>query len=293
MTLCIAAICEDTASTQPKIVLCTDMERQTEGVGSSETEDKLGFVRHGWPVMMAGIIPKANELVNIYAEYLNEHYKEINEFNLIKHLREPVHIQKLRLIDHYFQQTFAFTREYFYGKGKSRLPESFILDQETAISRIKLGASLLIAGFVPESDFIDGTKPIRPFLCVVDEDRITEGTEGVALEAEYDAIGSGYHPAISNLYRREQDSTNSLIQTLYNVYEANSLSDKVPGVGREFLNMDVLYSDGTIKSVSKKGYKYLKGLFKKFGPKEVNAKKLEFQEEFIEPYDAEDEESND
>jgi hypothetical protein len=285
MTLCIAAVCEDLPDTQPKIVLCTDMERQTEGIGSSETEDKLDFVRPGWPTLVAGTIPKGHELVNVYAEYLDAHYNEINEFNLVEYLRKPVHIQKLRLVDHYFQQTFSFTSAYFYGEGKTKLPESFILEQEVAVSRIKLEASLIIAGFIAEGNFLDGTKAPRPFLCVVDEDRLVTGTEDVTLESEYDAIGSGHYPAISNLYRRSQDSINSLIQTLYNVYEANCLSDKVPGVGREFVNIDVLYADGSIKSVSDAGYKYLKGLFRKFGPKPIKSEQIEFKQDFLEAFD--------
>ena len=285
MTLCIAAICDDMVNTQPKIVLCTDMERQTEGIGSSETEDKLGFARPGWPVLMAGTISKSYELLNVYAGHLASNYQKIDEFNLLTSLREPAHIQKCKLVDHYFQQTFSFSRSYFYGQGKEKLPEKFIADQEEVISRIKLEASLIIAGYIPETDFLKGGKGPRPFLCVVDDTQSVSGADEVTIEYEYAAIGSGHYPAISNLYRREQDSVNSLIQTLYNVYEANCLSDKVPGVGREFVKIDVLYSDGSLKSVSEAGYKYLKSLFKKYGPKHVDAKKIEFKEDFIEPYD--------
>jgi hypothetical protein len=240
----------------------------------------------GWPVLMAGTISKSNELVNVYAGHLESNYRKINEFNLLNTLREPAHIQKSKLVDHYFQQTYSFSRAYFYGEGKAKLPESFIADQEDAISRIKLEASLIIAGFIPESAFLEGTKGPRPFLCVVDDTQsITGTTDEVTLEYEYAAIGSGRYPAISNLFRRSQDSMNSLIQTLYNVYEANCLSDKVPGVGREFANIDVLYSDGSIKSVNEEGYKYLESLFKRFGPKSVDTKKIEFKQEFLEPFE--------
>jgi hypothetical protein len=94
MTLCIAAICEDKEDTQPKIVLCTDLQREQEGIGSSETEEKIGFVRQGWPTLLAGTISKANELLNVYAGYLSEHFHEIDEFNILDHLRKPAHLQK-------------------------------------------------------------------------------------------------------------------------------------------------------------------------------------------------------
>jgi len=70
------------------------MERTAEGIGASETEDKLGFVKHGWPTLVAGTISKANELINVYAGYLKDHEGEINEFNLMDHLRLPAQIKK-------------------------------------------------------------------------------------------------------------------------------------------------------------------------------------------------------
>jgi len=80
MTLCIAAVCEEEEGKDTKIVLCYDLERQLEGIGASETEDKLGFVRSGWPTLIAGTITKANDLLEVYAEYLAEHFSEIPEF---------------------------------------------------------------------------------------------------------------------------------------------------------------------------------------------------------------------
>lgn len=290
MTLCIAAICEDVEGTEPKIVLCTDMQRETEGIGSSETEEKLGFVRSGWPVLLAGTITRANELINRYAGYLSKHYSEIDEFNLLDHLRRPAHRQKAKLVDDYLRQTFAFGRTYFYKHGRERFPESFVSTQEDVISKIKLDASLIIAGFITESDFSDSTKNARPFLCVVDDMRQDE----VLLEFEYDAIGSGHGTSLSTLYRREQDSINSLGQTLYNVYEANSLSDKVPGVGRNYVNIDILYADGNLKTLSEEGYKYLKHQFKKkFGPKKISSGAIEFRPEFVEPFTQEKSKTSD
>lgn len=282
MTLCIAAICEDKEDTQPKIVLCTDLQREQEGIGSSETEEKIGFVRQGWPTLIAGTISKANELLRVYAGYLSEHFHEIDEFNILDHLRKPAHLQKQKLVDHYLQKTFSFGRDYFHKEGKHKLPESFITAQQDVISRITLDASLIIAGFMEESDFVEGRKEPRPFLCVVDD--LKTGVDEVTLESEYAAIGSGNYTALSTLYRRVQDSIDSLGRTLYNVYEANCLSDKVPGVGKKYLNIDILYADGTIKTLSDEGYEYLKELFEKYGPKRISEKKIEFKESFVEPF---------
>jgi hypothetical protein len=136
MTLCIGAICDDRAKSEPKIILCADMERAAEGIGASETEDKLGFVKKGWPTLVAGTISRANELINVYAGYFKEHEGEIHEFNLIDHLRKPAHLQKEKLVDEYLRQTYSFDRSHFYGPGSTALPETFLSTVTENISRI-------------------------------------------------------------------------------------------------------------------------------------------------------------
>lgn len=78
------------------------------------------------------------------------------------------------------------------------------------------------------------------------------------------------------------------MRTLYNVYEANRLSEEVPGVGKEFLSIDVLHENGKMESMTEAGYKYFRGLYeKKYGPREIKEKdKLEVLPEFLEPFDA-------
>jgi hypothetical protein len=285
MTLCIAAVCDDDRKAGPKIVLCADMQWQMEGIGASETEDKLGFVRAGWPTLIAGTITKANDLIHVYAEYLAEHFTEITEFNLKDRLRIPAHTQKERLVDEYLRQTYAFDREYFYGSGNT-LPETFVSMVTENISRIKLGASLIIAGFVTETDFGSGNVSPRPFLAVVDEVTDISGSqEYVKLEYEFAAIGSGLYTALSSLYRREEDSTNSLRRCLYKVYEANRLSENVPGVGKEYIAVYVLHSDGRVEELTKDGYDYLSDLYDKFGPQKIDSKQLLNKKEFFQPLD--------
>jgi len=279
MTLCIAAICDNVVGREAKIVLCADLERESEGVGSSETEDKLGFVRKGWPTLIAGTITRANELLNIYAGYLNEHFKNIDEFNLADHLRKPAHQQKKNLVDAYLQQTYAFDRDYFYGEGATKLPDTFISKVTADIERIKLEGSLIIAGFMKETDFSTGTVWNVPFLSLVDEAQSALGT----LEGEYAAIGSGTYTALSTLYRREQSSDDYLEETLYNVYEANRLSEQVPGVGKNFLAIYVLHESGAVKEMTEAGYKHLRNLYATYGPHDIKKREaLNVKDEFFE-----------
>jgi hypothetical protein len=280
MTLCIAAVANGgDAWINSKIVFCSDLERTVEGIGASETEYKFGYVRPGWPVMVAGNISKAGDLSDVYSEYLDAHFSEINEFNLKDQLRIPAHLQKERLVDEYLRQTYGFSREYFYGTGMSTLPETFVSSVIDRISRIKLDASLLIGGFVKVPQY-DSDKPLtRPFLAVVDD----VSNVSVSLEYEFAAIGSGDYSALSSLYRRKQDSTDSLERTLYNVYEANRLSENVPGVGKEFLLMHILHPDGRLEAVSADGYEHLGCLYTEFGPQEIDVEKLSLQEDFFTP----------
>jgi len=305
MTLCVAAICDDRNDIEPlapsvpdlpgsalfespKIVLCYDHEKDVEGVGSSETEDKLGFVRNGWPTLIAGTISKANDLLNVYAGYIAENLAEMDEFNLLDHLRKPAHIQKEKLAEEYLRQTYAFDRDYFYGKGKRVLPETFISSVTENVARIKLDASLIICGFWQETDFYTNKLSPRPFLAVVDEYAdVSSSQEYVRLEYEFAAIGTGSYTALSTLYRREQDSTDSLARTIYNVYEANRLSEQVPGVGKEFVSIDVLYPTGKMESLSKEGYKYLRKQYAKYGPRAIGEKaKIEMPANCFEVFDA-------
>jgi hypothetical protein len=279
MTLCIAAICDNVVGKESKIVLCADLERESEGVGSSETEDKLGFVKKGWRALIAGTIIRANELLNVYAGYLNEHFKDIDEFNLAENLRKPAHLQKKKLVDEYLQQTYAFDRDYFYGEGATKLPGTFISKVTADIERIKLDASLIIVGFNNETDFSTGSVWNVPFLSLVDESQSALGI----LESEYAAIGSGNYTALATLYRREQSSTDSLEETLYNVYEANRLSEEVPGVGKNFLAMYVLHENGKMKEVTDAGYKHLRNLYATYGPHDIKKREaLTVRDEFFE-----------
>jgi len=275
MTLCIAAECDD-ATDCPKVVLCSDCERSADAVGRSETEDKVGFIRKGWPVLVAGELDRADDLLRVYSEYFNRPSVTINESNILVHFRRPAAIQKRRLVDEYLLQSFAFDYKYLRRNAKT-LPEVFVTQQMDAIARVRLKSALIIAGIVNESYFDTGTVEPTPFLIVVDENSDANGTrDEVVKQSEYAAIGSGAQAALSTLYRRKQSSTDSLMRTLYVLYEANKLSEKIPGVGEEFVNLDVLYADGTLRRLSDDGYEKMIELYNKFGPKEIDGLKKDW-----------------
>src|SRR6185437_6200898 len=109
------------------------------------------------------------DLARQYAAYLDKHFSEIDEHNVLDHLRRPAETQKSKLVDHYLKQAHSFGRDYFLREGMKILPATFIAEQQAAIGRISLEASLIIAFFIPESEFGVGRKSNRACLCVVDD----------------------------------------------------------------------------------------------------------------------------
>jgi predicted kinase len=74
-----------------------------------------------------------------------------------------------------------------------------------------------------------------------------------------------------------------LEETLYNVYEANRLSEEVPGVGKNFLAMYVLHENGKMKEVTDAGYKHLRNLYATYGPHDIKKREaLTVRDEFFE-----------
>ena len=274
MTLCIAAICDDVENKSAKIVLCADQQREEQGVGGSETEDKLGFVKKAWPALIAGILSRADELLDVYTASLKD-VQGLSEYTLLEYLRNPLHIQKRNLVNDYLQQTYAFDADYFYSEGAKTFPEAIVTKISDEITRIKVEAQLIIAGFIDRTNLTSGNVTLEPFLGVVEEQSTHSSTkDDIRIESSFAAIGSGSLPALASLYRRQQSSTDSLAQTIYNVYEANRLSEEVPGVGKDYVDIYVLRQDGRLDALTEAGYTHLRKMYKQFGPKDIPDEKV-------------------
>lgn len=127
-----------------------------------------------------------------------------------------------------------------------------------------------------------------PYFFVVQDSQDHEDV--VRPEDNFASIGSGSYVAIPALHQREQEDSNSLLETIYNVYEAKRLSQIVPGVGLA-TSIDVLYPDGTTWEWSDELADRCKWLFDRLGPKlrlsEKKAKDYfgEFKDSYLEPLD--------
>lgn len=260
VTLCIAAMCEVEAD-DPRVVLCTDW-RQESYLAHSETADKLRILPNGWIALVADTASRDEELVALYESHLLPLTKFKDDAELFSEMKKPAQQYKANLANEYISHTVGMSYSDFLSKDN--IPEDFFTKRLNEISQIRLDASLILAGFVAVRDPKTKKQSSAPYLFVVEDD---EGHQDVVrTEDNFAVIGSGRYVAVPSLTQRGLDSSQSLMETIYAVYEAKRLAETVPGVG-EYTSIDVLDKNGDILSITDKGYERCKELFAKLGPR--------------------------
>lgn len=284
MTLCIAAICEE--EKHPKIVVCTDW-RQESYLVHSETADKLRLLPHGWSALIADTANRDEELVALYEkDFMGiSKFEFANDAELFAAMKKPAQQYKANLANEYISHMLGMSYAEFLKADN--IPEEFVTKRLDEVSNIKLGAALILSGFVEMQDYISKKKEKNAYLFVVEDD---EGHQDVVrTEDNFAVIGSGRHVAVPALTQRELDSSQSLMETIYCVYEAKKLAEVVPGVG-EHTSIDVFEASGKTWSISDKGYDHCKRLFRRLGPRlklsDKRKKELfKMKHDFLEPFD--------
>jgi hypothetical protein len=281
MTVCIAAACghED----EPRIVLCHDWQQEIEGLGSSETRNKMDWVKDGWPVLEADLLNRAESLIRIYVDHLAN--VDLTEENVFSEMKVPAQQFKGILADDYIRQLLGIDYNYFLQYGKERFPADFFREKMNEVSQITLGASLIIAGFVPCKKIGPYSQGLSSTICVVEDSLRHNDT--VRIETDFAAIGSGSDAAIAAMFHRGQHWERNLMYTIYSVFEAKRYAEGVPGVGPDIVSIDVLEPQNVIRSLSDAGYEYCESLWTRFGPRAMREKhkaKFEMKDEYLEPF---------
>lgn len=285
MTICIAAMCQqDEDNDEPRIVLCYDWKAEQE-YGASETSDKMRDLPNNWVALMAGDMPRAEELVAQYETHLRSFKEAVDDAELFTEMKKPARKQKENLATDYIWQTMGVSYADLVSPDK-KFPESIVELRLNEVAQIRLRATLIIAGFAATNQGEELRKRL-PYIFVVDDQ--DNHQDVVRPEENFAAIGNGSYVAIPALHQREQQDDMPLMQTIYNVMEAKKLSQVVPGVG-EATELDVLYPDGRLMRWSESLYQRLNKLFKKLGPtlelSEKESKQLfEFRDEYLLPID--------
>lgn len=279
MTVCIGAVCSE--GDDPRIVLCRDWRGEVPEVGSTDWVMKRRHLSKDWVALLAGNTARAEELCLRYEYYLRDH--TLNEKNLTVECRRVFHGYKRELADSYLKTTYGFPFDYLVGSGKEKLGEQFTATCLDQISRLRVDAELIVAGFALVSDYIDETTTLNPMLCAISENH--DG-DVVVSEEDFAVIGSGCNAARTMLYYREQENNMSLMETIYTVAEAKAMTRTVPGIGSSF-SVDVMYPDRPMTSLTPAGFARCSQLFDRFGPRTIYGIKnrdkwFEFKSEYLE-----------
>jgi hypothetical protein len=252
MTLCIAATCR--RSSGNRMVICADKRTEVEWAGG-DVGNKVDFMSVNWAVLFAGDESKALDLINTGREIFMDE-GGITLDNVFEKLNEVSSTHKRKLCDRYVRQTWGISFEQFLTKGEAELTPEVRSRVFHDISELKFDCDVTVVGFLLETPFI-----------------FTIHSDGEVVRYEnFAAIGTGSLIAESVLFQREQQSTDTLDRTLYNVYEAARLGRIAPGVSEthDFIVLAPPTEDDSNVGwsyVSKPGLKMLDETFKIVGPK--------------------------
>jgi hypothetical protein len=236
-----------------------------------------------------GEYARAEELVAEYESHFRSVKQLDNDSDLFAEMKKPARKQKENLATEYIWQTMGVSYSDLVSPNK-KFPESIVEQRLNEVAQIKLGATIILAGFAATKQDEEDERKHWPYIFVVDGESNPE--ERVGIEENFAAIGTGAYVAIPALHQREHDETKSLMETLYAVDEAKRLSEVVPGVG-ESTTINVMYPDGTLKKWSNGLFDRLGWLYERLGPtleikKKDALKYFSFKEEYLIPIDAEE-----
>jgi hypothetical protein len=270
MTLCIAATA--THKGEPAIILCHDWRTESGDVAGGDVEDKLSWIiPKELAVLKAGIVADADRMAAVYASFFQSLPPGSVTAESSRALLD-VAFQKYRwtLTDDYLIATLGIPYAGLLGGIKNAegevltFPDGFVEEKLHQIESLAIPDCLLIvAGFVEKR---------QPVIGVLNE----VGPKAwcrVRLEKNFAAIGSGAPAALISLYRREHGGPDvTLMQAIYNVYEAKLSGEVSPGVG-DATSITVLFPNGNCWDLNDAGHKFMLERYRYFGPIAFNHKR--------------------
>jgi 20S proteasome alpha/beta subunit len=270
VTLCIAAECRG------HVIVGSDF-RGEDDYTSAENQNKLEWIENTWPVLIAGTVWRAHDLVAV----LNREFAEvrrksivIDDKNVQVILRRAVRKQKYQLADEIVSRELGIQYAVFLRDGKGFLSEKSFQEIEGDVRKVDLDCELIVVFFYDR----------RPYLYRVSSDF------SVALVDNFCCIGSGEMLANSDLSYREHDADQILRTSLYRVFEAHQLAKRAPGVGENFaISVFSQEKGGQVvwKRLSDSGLASLKRNFTRFGPKRISGVRLNINKD-LEEFDRTD-----
>lgn len=262
MTICIAARCQDEYKNDC-FVFCCDREIQTYSA-RSESVMKMVSLTSQWEALIAGSLPEAQELVDLYREHMRRvPFPECREA-ILEYFRIPPREFRHRLAEALVQERFAMTYEEFLESGPDSLGAEIHRQALYDISAQNLSAvELILFGK-------HGNQALIYKLC-----------HGVVSECHaLAAIGSGAVIAEPFLFYRGHHWSQPIPRVLYSVYEAKRMSEITPGVGLS-THIGVYGSGRSVRWITDDGMGKLENAFARFGPQRVWVEPTEVPNDYI------------
>jgi hypothetical protein len=248
MTVCIAGSCD--WSSDRKIILCADWLGSSE-IGRHDHTLKYQWLPQRWHCLTAGNEDDINNLLPFIRLAFDE-AESINETNIKTIIQAGLVARKNEKLNEFTMGKYALPYREYIDIGKTKFPESTFRVDVEEMRRINLGASLIIAGFSGKDDFI------------IETDRFC----GATIVENCTAIGEGAILATAALRQRNFLGVSNFGHSLYCVYEAKRVAERVSSVGPSTY-IRVVYEDGSTKMLQRKAMEELDKKFVKYGPKIV------------------------
>jgi len=279
MTLCIAAECNEDRS--PAIVLCRDWQAQKGAITSDDAYKQRDVDENGLGcrVLISGVPTRADHLllrcepcIREFMRKTNAESTDLDSDKLLQDLKEAAKIVRREYVNNWVAMTLNMEFDDFRKHGRNELLESHYHEVWHTIKHYDLGAELIITLFDAE-----GVPVIMR----------TDGLGEVHWENDYSVIGTGGEIARSFLCQIDYDPEKmSVGDCIYEVMRAKFAAEHSRDVGQG-TTVVITARGKKDRAVSKKGFDYYEGLLIPY-----RTPTLEFEADFLEPYDDEDEVSS-
>lgn len=239
---------------------------------SAENLNKLEWVEKLWPVLIAGTVTRAHDLVAaIDYEFADARTKnqKIDDTTVAGLLRSATRRMKFQIADGITSRELGLPYARFLRDGKTFLSERAFEDIEDTIREADLECEVIFTFFHNQ----------RPYIYEI------SGDGDVGLVDNFCCIGSGSPLANASLHFREHDSDQILRTSIYRVFEAHEVARRAPGVGENFAisvfhqerNGDIVW-----RRLEEAGRRSLARSFSILGPKKIRGVKLDVNKHLTE-----------
>lgn len=252
MTICIAAICEQSSS----LILTTDsmLTNEVLSIQFEHPMRKMTYLAESCIALTAGDALAHTELFNMVQREITK-LKAPSVLEIVDHIKECYQrIRKSEIKEKILNPRGFNGFEDFYQAQRVLAPDILLMIQ-SEIDRYDYGLEILVAGISQGIAHIYGISD--------------PGTSKCFDAIGFHAIGSGLPHAINTLIARGCHQGISLQEALLIVYEAKKMAEKAPGVGANITDICIMTPKGIIEFPRDK-ISQLHKIYEKWVRKETN-----------------------